>query len=229
VGENRVRKLPHMAGKGITVTDELVEYLLAHSIQRSDVHRELVEATTAEMGDWSIMQISPEQGPLLTFLARLIGAREAIEIGTFTGLSALCIAEGLTDDGHLTCFDVSDDYVSVGRPYWERAGVADRIEVIIGPAAETLAEFQPVRPVDLAFIDADKPGYATYFELVLERMRPGGLVVFDNSLYSGAVLDPTDDANTQAIMAVNDLVAADDRVETVLVNVGDGLLMARKR
>jgi len=224
-----VRKLPHMAGKGITVTDELVEYLLAHSIQRSDVHRELVEATTAEMGDWSIMQISPEQGPLLTFLARLIGAREAIEIGTFTGLSALCIAEGLTDDGHLTCFDVSDDYVSVGRPYWERAGVADRIEVIIGPAAETLAEFQPVRPVDLAFIDADKPGYATYFELVLERMRPGGLVVFDNSLYSGAVLDPTDDANTQAIMAVNDLVAADDRVETVLVNVGDGLLMARKR
>lgn len=218
-----------MAGKGITVTDELVEYLLAHSIQRSDVHRELVEATTAEMGDWSIMQISPEQGPLLTFLARLIGAREAIEIGTFTGLSALCIAEGLTDDGHLTCFDVSDDYVSVGRPYWERAGVADRIEVIIGPAAETLAEFQPVRPVDLAFIDADKPGYATYFELVLERMRPGGLVVFDNSLYSGAVLDPTDDANTQAIMAVNDLVAADDRVETVLVNVGDGLLMARKR
>jgi len=224
-----VRKLPHMAGKGITVTDELVEYLLAHSIQRSDVHRELVEATTAEMGDWSIMQISPEQGPLLTFLARLIGAREAIEIGTFTGLSALCIAEGLTDDGHLTCFDVSDDYVSVGRPYWERAGVADRIEVIIGSAAETLAEFQPVRPVDLAFIDADKPGYATYFELVLERMRPGGLVVFDNSLYSGAVLDPTDDANTQAIMAVNDLVAADDRVETVLVNVGDGLLMARKR
>lgn len=229
MGENRVRKLPHMAGKGITVTDELVEYLLAHSIQRSDVHRELVEATTAEMGDWSIMQISPEQGPLLTFLARLIGAREAIEIGTFTGLSALCIAEGLTDDGHLTCFDVSDDYVSVGRPYWERAGVADRIEVIIGSAAETLAEFQPVRPVDLAFIDADKPGYATYFELVLERMRPGGLVVFDNSLYSGAVLDPTDDANTQAIMAVNDLVAADDRVETVLVNVGDGLLMARKR
>jgi len=218
-----------MAGKGITVTDELVEYLLAHSIPRSGVHRELVEATTTEMGDWSIMQISPEQGPLLTFLARLIGAREAIEIGTFTGLSALCIAEGLTDDGHLTCFDVSDDYVSVGRPYWERAGVADRIEVIIGPAAETLAEFQPVRPVDLAFIDADKPSYPTYYELVLERLRPGGLVVFDNSLYSGAVLDPTDDANTQAIMAVNDLVAADDRVETVLVNVGDGLLMARKR
>lgn len=218
-----------MAGKGITVTDDLIEYLLAHSIPRTDVHRELVAATRAAAGEWSIMQISPEQGPLLTFLARLIGAREAIEIGTFTGLSALCIAEGLTDDGHLTCFDVSDDYVSVGRPYWERAGVADRIEVIIGPAAETLAEFQPVRPVDLAFIDADKPGYATYFELVLERMRPGGLVVFDNSLYSGAVLDPTDDANTQAIMAVNDLVAADDRVETVLVNVGDGLLMARKR
>lgn len=217
-----------MAGKGITVTDELVKYLLAHSIERTDVHRDLVAATAAEMGDWSIMQISPEQGPLLTFLARLIGAREAIEIGTFTGLSALCIAEGLTADGHLTCFDVSDEYVSVGRPHWERAGVADRIDVIIGPAAETLAAFTPDRPVDLAFIDADKPGYATYFELVLDRLRPGGLIVFDNSLYSGAVLDPTDDDNTQAIMAVNDLVAADSRVDAVLVNVGDGLLMARK-
>lgn len=218
-----------MAGKGITVTDALVEYLLDHSIPRSDVHRDLVVATEAEMGDWSIMQISPEQGPLLTFLARLVGAREAIEVGTFTGLSALCIAEGLTDDGHLSCFDVSEEYVAVGRPYWERAGVADRIDVVIGPAAETLAAFEPPRPVDLAFIDADKPSYGTYYELVLERLRPGGLVVFDNSLYSGAVLEPTDDANTQAIMAVNDRIAADSRVDVVLVNVGDGLLMARKR
>lgn len=217
-----------MAGKGITVTDDLIDYLLAHSIPRTDVHRELVTATREAMGDWSIMQISPEQGPLLTFLARLIGAQEAIEIGTFTGLSSLCIAEGLGDDGHLTCFDVSDQYVAVGRPFWERAGVADRIDVVIGHAAETLAAFSPPRPVDLAFIDADKPSYGTYYELVLGRMRPGGLIVFDNSLYSGAVLDPTDDENTRAIMAVNDLVAADDRVETVLVNVGDGLLMARK-
>jgi len=218
-----------MAGKGITVTDELVEYLLAHSIPRTDVHRELVAATQAAAGEWSIMQISPEQGPLLTFLARLIGAAEAVEVGTFTGLSALCIAEGLVPGGHLTCFDITDEYVSVGRPYWERAGVADRIDVVIGPATETLAAFTPSRPVDLAFIDADKRSYRTYYELVLERMRVGGLIVFDNSLYSGAVLDPSDDDNTRAIMAVNDLVAADDRVDAVLVNVGDGLLLARKR
>ncbi|UDY37775.1 O-methyltransferase [Dermatobacter hominis] len=218
-----------MAGKGITVTPELIDYLLEHSLPRTDVHRDLVTRTEEAMGDWSIMQISPEQGPFLTFLARLIGAQEAIEVGTFTGLSALCIAEGLGDGGHLTCFDISDEYVSVGRPFWERAGMADRIDVVIGPAAETLAAFTPPRPVDLAFIDADKPGYATYYELVLERLRPGGLVVFDNALYSGAVLDPSDDENTRAIMSVNDAVAADDRVEAVLLNVGDGLLMARKR
>lgn len=218
-----------MAGKGITVTDELVGYLLEHSIPRSQVHRDLVVATREAMGDRAIMQISPEQGPLLTFLARLIGAREAVEVGTFTGLSALCIAEGLPDDGHLTCFDVSDEYVAVGRPFWERADVAGRIDVVVGPAVETLAAYRPSRPVDLAFIDADKPSYRTYYELVMERLRPGGLIVFDNSLYSGAVLDPTDDANTSAIMEVNDLVAVDDRVDAVLVNVGDGLLMARKR
>lgn len=218
-----------MAGKGITVTDELIDYLLAHSLPRTDVHRDLVTATREAMGDWSIMQISPEQGPLLTFLARLIGAREAVEVGTFTGLSALCIAEGLGDGGHLTCFDVSDEYVDVGRPFWERAGVAERIDVVIGPARDTLAAFTPPRPLDLAFIDADKPSYGAYFELVLERMAPGGLVVFDNALYSGAVLDPSDDENTRAIMAVNDRVASDDRVDAVLVNVGDGLLMARRR
>lgn len=218
-----------MAGKGITVTPELIDYLLEHSLPRTDVHRDLVSATEEAMGDWSIMQISPEQGPFLTFLARLIGAEEAIEVGTFTGLSALCIAEGLGDAGHLTCFDISDEYVSVGRPFWERAGVADRIDVVIGPAAETLAEYTPPHPVDLAFIDADKPGYGTYYELILERLRPGGLVVFDNALYSAAVLDPSEDENTRAIMAVNDAVAADERVETVLVNIGDGLLMVRKR
>ena len=119
------------------------------------------------------------------------------------------------------------EFSAKAREHVALAGMQDRITIVEGPAAASLAKFEG--PFDLAFIDADKPGYATYFELVLERMRPGGLVVFDNSLYSGAVLDPTDDANTQAIMAVNDLVAADDRVETVLVNVGDGLLMARKR
>jgi caffeoyl-CoA O-methyltransferase len=219
-----------MAEKGIPFTDGLRDYLLTHSIPRSPVHRELVAATHEAMGDLSIMQIAQEQGPFMTFLTRLVGARRAVEVGTFTGLSALCIAEGLTDTGRLDCFDISDEYVSVGRPFWERAGVAERIEVHIGPAVDTLADFTPDQPVDLAFLDADKTNYANYYELLLPMLRPGGLVVFDNSLYFGAVYDEAaDDENVRAIRAVNDSVAADERVDTVLLNVGDGLLLARKR
>lgn len=218
-----------MADKGIPMTDELRSYLLAHSIPRSAVHAELVAATRQAMGDLSIMQIAEEQGPFMTFLTRLVGARRAVEVGTFTGLSALCIAEGLPVDGHLTCFDISNEYVAVGRPFWERAGVEDRIEVVLGPAVETLAAWEPDGPVDLAFIDADKVSYGRYYERLLELLRPGGLVVFDNSLYFGAVLEDRDDDNIRAIQAVNDAVAADDRVDAVLLNVGDGLLLARKR
>ncbi len=218
-----------MADKGIPMTDELRAYLLAHSLPRSEVHAELVAATRQAMGDLSIMQIAEEQGPFMTFLTRLVGAHRAVEVGTFTGLSALCIAEGLPADGHLTCFDISDEYVAVGRPYWERAGVGDRIDVVIGPAVETLAAWEPDGPVDLAFIDADKVSYGQYYERLLELLRPGGLVVFDNSLYFGAVLEDRDDDNIRAIRAVNDAVAADDRVDAVLLNVGDGLLLARKR
>ena len=218
-----------MAGKGIAITDELVDYLLAHSLPRNELHDELVSVTREALGDTAIMQISPEQGPFLTFLARLTGARSAVEIGTFTGLSALCIAEGLASDGTLACFDLSEEWTSIGRPFWERAGVADRIELIIGPAVDTLGVYQPTVPFDLAFIDADKGNYATYYELVLERMAPGGLIVFDNSLYFGLVLDPEPGSDAAAIAAVNDAVAADPRVDAVLLNVGDGLLMARKR
>jgi len=219
-----------MAEKGIAMTPELREYLVDHSIERTDIHRQMVDATRAAMGDLSIMQIAEEQGPFLTWLARLLGARRAVEIGTFTGLSALRIAEGLTDDGKLVCFDISDEYVSVGRPFWAQAGMAERIDVVIGPAAETLATYEFDAPVDLAFIDADKPGYATYYEILLDRLRPGGVIVFDNMLWSGGVVDQSlDDDNTNAIRAVNDAVAADDRVDVVLLNVGDGLLMATKR
>lgn len=212
----------------MAVTDELRRYLLDHSLPRTEVHRDLVVATREQMGDSSIMQIAEEQGPLLTFLARLVGARRAVEVGTFTGLSALCIAEGLAPGGRLTCFDVSDEYVSVGRPYWERAGVADVIDVVIGPAVETIDGYDAGAPVDLAFVDADKVSYPRYFELLMPLMRPGGLIVFDNALYFGAVTDPdAADENVRAVQATNDAVAADDRVETVLVNVGDGLLIAR--
>ena len=219
-----------MAEKGIAMTPALRRYLVDHSIPRSDVERELVDATREAMGDLSIMQIAEEQGPFLTWLVRLLGARRAVEVGTFTGLSALCIADGLPTDGTLTCFDISDEYVSIGRPFWERAGVTDRIEVVIGPAGETLAAHTFDGPLDFAFIDADKPGYPHYYEVILGQMRQGGVIVFDNMLWSGNVVDESiDDDNTNTIRSVNDVVAADDRVDAVLLNVGDGLLMATKR
>ncbi|MBU6216897.1 MAG: O-methyltransferase [Acidobacteria bacterium] len=214
--------------KGVAVTPELRSYLIDHSVPQHAAHADLVAATRETLGDLAIMQIAEEQGPFLTWTTRLLGARRAVEVGTFTGLSALCIAEGLSEDGRLTCFDVNEQFVAVGRPFWERAGVADRIDVVIGPADVTLATFRTDEPIDLAFIDADKPGYRTYYDLILPVLRPGGVIVFDNALYFGAVLTDSTDADVRAIQDLNDHVAADPRVETVLVNVGDGLLLARK-
>lgn len=218
-----------MANKGIQLTDELLTYVLEHSIPRTEVHRRLVTTTEQALGETARMQISEEQGPLLTFLARLVGARQAVEVGTFTGLSALCIAEGLSEGGRLTCFDLSEEWTSIGRPFWEEAGVADRIDLVIGPAAETLAERNFDPPVVFAFVDADKGGYLTYVDLLLDRMRPGGLIVVDNTLYGGQVLDPAAEGNPADIRRFNDAVASDDRVDATLVNVGDGLMPLRKR
>ncbi len=217
-----------MAGTDIAMSPELRSYLLDHSIPRTDIHRRLVALTHKQLGGTAVMQISEEQGPLLTFLVRLIGARCAVEVGTFTGLSALCIAEGLPNGGQLTCFDVSEEWTSIGVPFWEQAGVADRIELVIGPAIDTLAAHSFNEPIDFAFIDADKAGYLTYVDLVLERMRPGGLIVVDNALFSGRVLDPTADGSAGEIKEFNDRVATDGRVEAVLINVGDGLMLLRK-
>ena len=220
-----------MGGKGITLTDEMTEYLVAHSDPpRSDVHDRLIAATAEAMGDLSIMQVAPEQGPWLTFMARLLGAGRAVEVGTFIGYSALCIAEGLGSAGRLSCFDISAEFVDVGRPFWAEAGVADRIDVTIGPAADGLAQLPADDQIDLAFIDADKTGYADYYGELLPRMRVGGLIVADNTLWSGRVIDDTvDDPDTVAIRAYNDMVVADDRVDALLVNIGDGLMLARKR
>ena len=217
------------SSKGVAVTAELRQYLLDHSVSGSSAREALVAATREAMGDWAIMQIAEEQGPFLTWLARLVGARRAVEVGTFTGLSAMCIAEGLADGGRLTCFDVNDDYVSVGRPFWAQAGPMTTSILSASPAAETLAEFTTDEPLDLAFLDADKGGYLTYYELLVPMLRPGGVVVFDNSLYFGEVVKESMDPDVIAIQAVNDHVAADPRVDVVLINVGDGLLMARKR
>jgi caffeoyl-CoA O-methyltransferase len=211
------------------MTRELRDYLVDHSIAPTPQHTAIISDTLAAAEPWSIMQIPREQGPLMTLLARLVGARLAVEVGTFTGYSALCIALGLVEGGRLICFDVSEEWPSVGRPHWDAAGVGDRIEVRTGPAAETLATLGD-EPVDLVFLDADKPGYLGYYEALLPKVRPGGLIVADNVLYSGAVLDPANgDDNVVALRAYNDHLAADDRVEVVMVNVADGLSLARKR
>jgi caffeoyl-CoA O-methyltransferase len=215
--------------KGITMTRELRDYLVDHSIPPTPHHAAIVEDTLVAANEWSIMQIPREQGPLMTLLTRLVGARLAVEVGTFTGYSALCIALGLAESGRLVCFDVSDEWPAIGRPHWDAAGVGDRIEVRTGPAAETLSTLGD-EPIDLVFLDADKPGYLGYYEALVPKVRAGGLIVADNVLYSGAVLDAANhDTNVVAVRAYNDHVADDDRVDVVMVNVADGLSLARKR
>jgi len=204
------------------------DYLVAHSEPADDVLRDLAEETLRELGGRARMQISHDEGELLTMLVRLTGARQAVEVGTFTGYSSICIARGLPDDGHLLCCDVSEDYTSVARRYWERAGVADKIELRIAPAVETLAALPTEPHLDFAFVDADKTGYASYVAEIVPRLRPGGLMVLDNMLWSGQVLDPQDD-DGRAVADLNDALVADDRLDVVLLPVRDGVSLARKR
>jgi caffeoyl-CoA O-methyltransferase len=176
------------------------------------------------------MQIAPEQGAFMTLLVELVDARFAVEVGTFTGYSSICIARGLSQGGRLLCCDVSEEWTAVARAHWEQAGVADRIELVIGPAADTLQALPADPPIDFAFIDADKTGYRTYYDEIVARLRPGGLVLVDNVLWSGKVVDDADQsADTVAIRAVNDHIAADDRVQVVMLPIADGLTIARKR
>jgi caffeoyl-CoA O-methyltransferase len=210
------------------VSPEINDYLLAHSEPADDVLRDLAAETHRDLGGASGMQISHDEGELLTLLVRLVGARNAVEVGTFTGYSSICIARGLPADGRLLCCDVSEDYTAVARRYWERAGVADRIELRIAPALETLRGLPSDRSLDFAFIDADKTGYPAYYEEIVTRVRPGGLVVLDNMLRAGRVLDPQND-DDRAIAALNEALVADDRVDVVLLPVRDGVSLARVR
>jgi caffeoyl-CoA O-methyltransferase len=166
----------------------------------------------------------------MSLLVRAIGARQAIEIGTFTGYSALCIARGLPADGHLLCCDINEEWTAVGRRYWQRAGLADRIELRLGPAVETLGQLPASTSFDFAFIDADKVSYRAYYDALLPRLRPNGLIVFDNVLWMGQVLDRTSASDdTRALQALNDFIAADDRVQAVMISVSDGLTIVRKK
>lgn len=210
------------------ISPAIEDYLLAHSEPADDVLRDLAEETHRELEGSAAMQISHDEGELLTMLVRLVGARQAVEVGTFTGYSSICIARGLPDDGHLLCCDVSEEWTGIARRYWERAGVSDRIELRIAPAVETLRALPHDEYLDLAFIDADKTGYPSYVEEILPRLRPGGLMVLDNMLRAGRVLAPESD-DDRAIHELNQALVADDRVDVVLLPVRDGVSLARKR
>lgn len=212
--------------KASVLHPDVARYLLDHCTPPDPLLEELAAETLAATGDSAGMQISPDQGRFLTMITQLVAPDVAVEVGTFTGYSSVCIARGLSG-GRLHCFDVSEEWTAIARRYWERAGLTDRITLTLGPAADTLAALD--QPVDLAFLDADKPGYPAYYELLVERLRPGGLLMVDNTLWSGRVTDPADEtATTVGMREFNDLVAADPRVTTVLLPLADGLTMIRK-
>jgi caffeoyl-CoA O-methyltransferase len=219
-----------MTRRSELVSEDLQEYLVTHSVAPDPVLAELAVETASRFPGAAGMQIGPEQGAFMTMLTQLAGATGALEIGTFTGYSAICVARGLADGGRLTCCDVSEEWTSVARKYWQRAGLADRIDLQLRPALETLQAMPATESFDIAFIDADKTGYVSYWDEVVPRMRPGGVILVDNTLQDGRVIEPASQgANVQAIRAFNDHVIADDRVVVVLLPIGDGLTMARKK
>jgi predicted O-methyltransferase YrrM len=219
-----------MSNRTLNLDDTLYQYVLSHSVREHPAQAALREATRSH--PHAGMQISPEQGQLMALLVRLMGARRTIEIGVFTGYSALTVALALPDDGTVLACDISEDYVRVGRPHWQAAGVAHKIDLRLAPALQTLdaqlAEGGAGR-FDFAFIDADKTGYDAYYERCLQLLRPGGLIAIDNTLWSGAVARPADDKDTLALQALNDKLHADERVDLSLLPISDGLTLLRKR
>lgn len=205
-------------------------YLSAHSTPPEPVLAELADETAARFPAETSLQIGPVQGTFMTLLTRLVGARRGVEVGTFTGYSAICLARGLGDGGRLLCCDVSEEWTSVARSFWEKAGLADRIELRLGPALGTLRALPPGESFDVAFIDADKESYIGYWEEIVPRTRSGGVVLVDNTLSHGRVAaSSAQPPAVQAIRDFNDHAAADTRVELVMLPVGDGLTLARKR
>ncbi|SER22692.1 O-methyltransferase [Lentzea albida] len=214
--------------KAVLLTPQVLEYVRGQLPPFTDVQRDLIDATLA-LGQVAEMQVPPEQGALLTLLARLTGARVAVEVGTFTGYSTLALAEGVGPGGRVITCDVTDRWSGIATAAWTRAGVADRVEPLLGPAAETLRGLPREQFVDLAFLDADKVGYLAYWEELVPRLRPNGLIVADNVLYAGEAAAPDAVGNARAIREFNDHVRGDDRVESVLLTVADGLTLARKK
>jgi caffeoyl-CoA O-methyltransferase len=219
-----------MTAKFTAMTPELHAYAVEHGARQDDVLRRLAAETESEHADVAIMQIAPDQGAFITLLLRLMGARRALELGTFTGYSAICIARGLPDDGLLITCDLSEEWAAVARRHWREAGVDDRIELRLGPALETLRGLPSGEPFDFAFIDADKSEYPEYYEECLRLLRPGGLVMLDNVFRGGSVLDPDDDdPRNVATRVLNERLAGDERVDVAMLPIADGITLALKR
>ena len=228
--EPPLRSQPSSPAKYVELTDALYDYVLRHRSHLVDPILQELRSETESLGEVARMLISPEQGDFLTILTKLLGVRSAIEVGTFTGYSSICLARGLAAGGRLFCFDINAEWTAIANRYWEKAGATDRIELQLGDAKEILVTWQPPEPLDLAFIDADKPGYDTYYELLLPKMKPNGLFIFDNMVWGGRVIEqPLTDPDGLAIDRLNTKLAGDPRVESVLLPVADGLHLARKR
>lgn len=220
-----------MSTRSLGLSDSVYEYLLAHSLREPELLAEL-RKETAELPA-ARMQISPEQGQFMALLVELMGAARAIEVGVFTGYSSLRLALALPADGQLLACDVSEEFTSMARRYWDRAGVRSKVQLVIAPASETLQariESGEAGSYDIAFIDADKDNYQVYYEQCLQLLRPGGLLLVDNVLWSGSVADDANqESSTVAIRALNDHIHQDERVTASLLPVGDGLYLVRKR
>jgi len=219
-----------MSSSVLPYSIELRNYLWEKGLDENPVLKRLREET--ENHPFALMQICPEQGALMANLVRLISAKKAIEVGTFTGYSALAVALALPEDGYLLACDISEEFTSIGKPYWEEAGVSENIDLQIAPAVETLKskiEDGESNTYDFAFIDADKINYLNYYELCLDLIRPGGVIAIDNVLWGGSVIDSarTDD-DTKAIREINDFIVSDKRVNISMIPVGDGVTLAVK-
>ena len=209
----------------------IADYATAHSTPPDEVQRALQQATTEATGAWAGMQIGADQGAFMSILVGILQPSFAVEVGTFTGYSSLAIAKALPDGGRLLCCDISEEWTAIAREHWEKAGVADRIELVIAPAVETLAGLPAEQQIDFAFIDADKTGYRDYYEEILKRLSPTGVILIDNTLWGAQVLPDsgTDDDDTNALRALNDFIVSDERVEVAQLTVGDGVTMVRRR
>jgi caffeoyl-CoA O-methyltransferase len=220
-----------MSNRSISLTDLLHEYLLSVSLREPALLRQLRDETAAD--PLARMQISPEQGQFMALLVRLMGARRCLEVGVFTGYSSLAVALALPDDGHIVACDVSEHWTAVARRYWDAAGVAHKVELRLAPALETLERLLAAGAAgsfDFAFLDADKESYLRYYECLLELVRPGGLILADNTLWSGRVADPANtEVTTAALRRFNERLRVDERVDLSVVPIGDGLTLARKR